>query len=161
MINYVMKNMIKYYEGDPKRIQHFIKVHSFCKFIGECESLSQEMLQILEVSGYVHDIGIKVGEAKYGTCTGKIQEEEGPAVAREMLMDIGFDEALIDRVCFIIANHHSYDNIVGQDYQILVEADFLVNIYESSMPSENIQAVRDNIFKTKTGLEILDTMFFI
>ena len=27
--------MIEYYEGDPKRIQHFIKVHSFAAMIGQ------------------------------------------------------------------------------------------------------------------------------
>ena len=31
--------MITYYEGDPKRIQHFIKVHSFAKMIGTLEKI--------------------------------------------------------------------------------------------------------------------------
>lgn len=39
----------------------------------------------------MHDCGIKPGEAKYGAghCTGKIQEQEGPAVARELLQRLG------------------------------------------------------------------------
>lgn len=40
----------------------------------------------------MHDCGIKPGEAKYGAghCTGKIQEQEGPAVARELLQKVGY-----------------------------------------------------------------------
>ena len=34
-INNVLLEMINYYQGDPKRIQHFLKVHSFAKFIAE------------------------------------------------------------------------------------------------------------------------------
>ena len=45
------------------------------------------------------------------------------------------------------------------DYQILVEADFLVNIHEGKMGKDIIQSVRENIFKTKSGMEILDLMF--
>ena len=48
-------------------------------------------MHILEAAAYVHDIGIKVAEEKYGKCTGKLQEQEGPAVAREMLEKLGFE----------------------------------------------------------------------
>ena len=33
-----------------------------------------------------------------------------------------------ERVAYLIGHHHTYDKIEGMDYQILVEADFLVNI---------------------------------
>lgn len=47
------------------------------------------------------------------------------------------------------------------DYQILVEADFLVNIYEGNMDKDKIISIKNNICRTKTGIEILDTMFDI
>ena len=55
-----------------------------------------------------------------------------------MLCALGYDEAVIDRVLFLIAHHHTYTGIEGEDYQILVEADFLVNLFEdgSSRKSE-------------------------
>ncbi len=34
-----------------------------------------------------------------------------------------------------------------------------VNIYEKEMKREQIESIRKNIFKTKTGLEFLDRMF--
>ena len=44
--------MIQYYRNDPKRIQHFTKVHSYAKLIGEREQLSPEELYILEAAAY-------------------------------------------------------------------------------------------------------------
>lgn len=158
MINTLIEKMIEYYKGDPKRIQHFIKVHSFCKLIGEQENLPQKTQYILEISGIVHDIGIKISEQKYGSSNGKLQEQEGPAVAHEMLSQLGFEKDTIERVCFLIAHHHTYDNIKDIDYQILVESDFLVNVFESN--SSNKQAPL-KIFKTNTGINLYKTMFDI
>ena len=47
--------MIKYYQGDPKRIQHFIKVHSFARLIGTMEKLDAKTLFILEAAALTHD----------------------------------------------------------------------------------------------------------
>ena len=46
-INKVTTAMIDYYQGDPKRIQHFLKVHAYAKLIGEQEGLDKETLEIL------------------------------------------------------------------------------------------------------------------
>ena len=35
---------------------------------------------------------------------------------------------MIRRVEYLVGHHHTYKDIDGLDYQILVEADFLVNI---------------------------------
>ena len=45
------------------------------------------------------------------------------------------------------------------DYQILVEADFLVNIFESGMTHEAAEKVYENIFRTKTGKQLLKDLF--
>ena len=47
------------------------------------------------------------------------------------------------------------------DYQILIEADFLVNLYEDNESADAIRAVRKNIFRIQSGLKILDDMFNI
>lgn len=78
----------------------------------------------------VHDCGIKPGEAKYGRNDGKIQEQEGPQAAEKLLLDAGFVKEDRERICYVVGHHHTYNNINGLDYQILIEADFLVNFYE-------------------------------
>ena len=155
----LIEKMMEYYAGDPKRVQHFLKVYEFAKLIGESEELEPEKLHILRTAAIVHDIGIKISERKYGNSGGKYQEKEGPAVAEPMLRALGYDEAVIDRVLFLIAHHHTYTGIEGEDYQILVEADFLVNLFEDGSSRETAEKVRENIFKTKTGMKYLETLF--
>lgn len=98
MLNTLFWEMIRFYCGDAKRIQHFVKVHAFAKLIGEMEDIEEGTLRILEVAAYVHDIGIKPAEEKYGTCGGKLQEQEEPAVAKEV-------ESESARICLIYNCH--------------------------------------------------------
>lgn len=151
--------MINYYSGDPRRIQHFMKVHSFAKLIGTCEQLDDYTLFLLETAALVHDIGIKLCEETYGSCNGKLQEKEGPPLAKEMLARLGFEENLIERVCYLVGHHHTYSQIDGIDYQILVEADFLVNLYEDNLQGSSCEATLNKIFKTPSGSALCRTMF--
>ncbi|WP_270445060.1 HD domain-containing protein [Anaeroglobus sp. AF13-6AC] len=150
---------ITYDKGDAKRIQHFIKVHSFAELIGRMEGLDPRTLEILRTAAVLHDIGIHAAEEKYGNCSGKYQEIEGPAPAREILSRLTTDEELIDRVCFLIAHHHTYSGVNGSDWQILLEADFIVNAYEDALKADAIRHFRNNIFKTKSGLSLLNKIF--
>ena len=152
-------DMIAYYDGDPKRIQHFTKVHSYARLIGIGEELDDASLFILEAAAYTHDIGIRVAEEKYGRCGGKLQEQEGPIIAQKMLSQLGFENYIVERICFLIGHHHTYDNIDGLDYQILVEADFLVNLYEDDAGNRAIDKAYKRIFKTETGKKIFRLMF--
>lgn len=159
MINKLHLEMINLYQGDAKRIQHFCKVHSYAKLIGEMENIDKEKLFILEAAALTHDIGIHLCEEKYGNCNGKLQEKEGPDIAKSLLSALGFDEAVSDRVQYLIAHHHTYNNIDGIDYQILVEADFLVNIYEDSLSKSAVKSAYNKIFKTEYGKKICKEMF--
>ena len=151
--------MIEYYEGDPKRIQHFIKVHSFAAMIGQKENLDETTPFILEAAAYTHDIGIKPAEEKYGRCDGKLQEQEGPIVAQKMLSEVGIENYMIERICYLIGNHHTYDHVEGMDYQILIEADFLVNMLEDDMSERSIRKAYERIFKTESGKKLCRVMF--
>jgi HD superfamily phosphodiesterase len=158
-IGSVINAMVQYYAGDIRRINHFLKVYAYAKAIGELEQLDATTLEILEVSAVVHDIGIKVSEEKYGSSAGHYQQIEGPVVAKPMLMDLGFNEEFIERVLYLIAHHHTYGNIDGLDYQILVEADFLVNLNEDLSSKKTVETVLEKIFRTKSGIEILNNCF--
>ena len=58
--------MTEFFSGDPKRIQHFIKVHTFARVIGRAEGLDIRAMHCLDVASVVHDIGIKPAEERYG-----------------------------------------------------------------------------------------------
>ncbi|MCI6200551.1 MAG: HD domain-containing protein [Paraprevotella sp.] len=152
--------MIDYNNGDPKRIQHTTKVHAYASMIGKCEGLDEETQFILESAALVHDIGIRASEKKYGHQSGKLQEQEGPAVARELLMRLGgFTDQQIERICWLVGHHHTYHVCEDLDYQILIEADFLVNLYEDNESPNAIRAVGKNIFHTQSGTRMFETMY--
>ena len=151
--------MIELYRGDAKRIQHFCKVHSYAKLIAETEGVDPKTLFILEAAALTHDIGIHICEQKYGNCNGKLQQIEGPAIAKTLLGELGFAEEVSQRVHNLIAHHHTYDSIDGIDYQILVEADFLVNIMEDNLPDKAALSAYQNIFRTACGKKICKEMF--
>lgn len=159
-LNNLYRKMIEFYRGDPARIQHFVKVHSFAKLIGEEEHLEEKTLYILEAAAYVHDIGIRLAEQKYGHENGRLQEQEGPAEAEKMMKSLGFEQDVIERVSYLVGHHHTYTDIDGMDYQILVEADFLVNYFEDGLDQEHIKTSAEKIFKTETGKKIVKEMFF-
>ena len=155
----IINEMIAYYANDPRRINHFLKVYSFSKSIGELEKLDEETQYILEIAAIMHDIGIKISEEKHNSSAGNYQEIEGPPVARKMLEGLDFDEKIIDRVCFLIGHHHTYSKIDNIAYQILVEADFLVNIYEHEIKHDSIVSIKNKYFKTKAGTNFLEKLY--
>ena len=161
MINKLHLAMIELYRGDSKRIQHFCKVHSYAKLIAEAENVNKKCLFTIEAAALTHDIGIHICEEKYGSCNGKLQEKEGPAIAEKLLGELGFDRNISERVQYLIAHHHTYGNINEMDYQILVEADFLVNIMEEGSSKEAAIKAYQNIFKTSCGKKICREMFGI
>ncbi len=152
-------DMLAHDVGDPKRIQHFLKVEAFAALIGRGERVDEHTQFIIEAVGYVHDIGIRIAEEKYGYQNGKLQQELGPDVARTILLQNGFSGEDTNRICWLIAHHHMYDAITDMDHQILIEADFLVNLYEDGLERTVAQKVYDRIFKTETGKSLFYKMF--
>ncbi len=156
----LIEAMTAYDHGDPLRIQHFIKVYGLASVIGTLEGLDEETLFILETAAIVHDIGIHPAEAKYGSSAGNYQEIEGPPEAEKLLREMGgYTDAQIERVKYLVGHHHTYTNIDGIDYQILIEADFLVNLYENQSRYASILTAGNRIFKTETGQKLLKDMF--
>lgn len=151
--------MIAFDHGDAKRIQHFLKVHRFAQMIAAQEIDDEHLRFVTESAAVLHDIGIHPAEEKYGSCEGKLQEKEGPIYARPMLERLGYEAADIDRICYLIGHHHTYSSIDGLDYQILVEADFLVNLFEDGSSIETVRTTEQRIFRTAMGKRLLEEMF--
>ncbi len=156
----LMAAMVEYDKGDAPRIQHFIKVHDFAATIARLENVDDETTFILETAAILHDIGIHASEEKYGNAGGKHQEELGPAEALKLMEAVGgYTEAQMQRVCFLIAHHHTYNEVEGIDWQILLEADFLVNAFEDHLSQESILTFEKRVFRTTSGRCLLHEMF--
>lgn len=159
MINTMLNRMIAYNAGDPARIQHALKVFAFAQNIAQNEQCPEELVFTLSLAAILHDIGIRNSEEKYHSSAGNYQEREGPPVAEKLMEDLTIEKSVKDRILYLIGNHHTYTNIDGIDYQILIEADFLVNIFEDGLHKDSIDSIRKNIFRTPSGITLLDTLY--
>ncbi len=161
MISEVIEKMIVYFEGDARRINHALKVYGFAKTIAGQEEMLQDDRQITELAAVLHDIGIKESERKYGSSEAKYQELEGPPVAAGILETVKAAPGLIQRVSYLIGNHHTYGKIDRLDFQILVEADFIVNAFEDQIEPAAIRKIAEKYFKTVTGRKIIENMYLM
>ncbi len=155
----IIQKMINFSDGNLHDINHFMKVWAFAKTIGELENISSEMQFILELSAIIHDIACPLCREKYGNTNGKYQEIESESLVRKFLTDTDLTQKQIDRIVYLVSHHHTYKNIDGLDYQILIEADYLVNADESHYSKQNIKNTKNVIFKTKSGIELLEKMY--
>ena len=66
---------------------------------------------------------------------------------------------MLERICFLVGHHHTFTNVDGLDYQILLEEDFLVNAGEHENDRKAVSRFREKVFKTRTGLKLLDDIY--
>ena len=157
----VIEKMIKYSEGNLHDIAHFMKVWGFAKILGEMEDLDPAQQELVEITAIVHDIACPLCREKYGSCPGNLQEQEGPDLVRAFLEEFVFSSKFVERVCWLVGHHHTYDSVDGIDYQILLEADFLVNADEGKASPEAIREMYEKVFRTHGGRKLLKSMYNI
>ena len=159
MIDEILKEMIFYSKGNKKDIAHFLKVHEFAMLIGKQEMLDEKTQRILEISAIIHDIACPLCREKYGNTNGKYQEKEGKALAEEFLKPFDLSTQEKERIVYLVSHHHTYQCVDGLDYQILLEADFLVNADEMNASKEAIKNMKEKVFQTHTGLVLLESIY--
>lgn len=148
-------------KGNAKVIQHLMKVHSFARSIAIGERMDTESVITIEAAAYLHNIGVRPAEEKYGKSDGEIQEQEGPIIAQFVLSELGFDNYIIERVCYLIGHHRTFDVIEEEDLQILVESELLVGLYEDDANESELLKSYKTLFVTDTGKKIFKLVFNI
>jgi len=140
--------MKKYFGKDFKRVNHALKVARYAE-----QFLKMEGGNPLVVLGaaYLHDIGIHEAKRKYKSSSGHYQEMEGPAIAKEILERLGVEKEVMNEICDIIGHHHSPRDEETLNFQILHEADWLVNIEEEgfSRDREKVEKLIGKVFRTE------------
>lgn len=155
----IIQKMIGMSNGNLHDINHFMKVYAFSRMIGLREGLPEITQTILEAAAAIHDIACPLCREKYGNTNGNLQEQEGIPLAQNFLSDVKLTDEMKERIIYLVGHHHTYAGVDGMDYQILLEADFLVNADEGKMPLDAIKTARERLFKTKTGIGLLDSMY--
>lgn len=158
-VSNIMVKMIEYSKGNLHDINHLMKVYAYAKTIAECENVTADEQKTVEIAAIVHDIACPLCREKYGNTDGKLQEKESAVLVWDFLDGMGVPQKMADRIVFLVEHHHTPQEIDGIDYQILIEADYLVNADESTYKKENIINVMNCIFKTHTGKKLLQSIY--
>jgi hypothetical protein len=145
--------MEEYFGEDRRRIGHALKVAEFAEKILEHEPGNRELVL---AAAYLHDIGIHEAERKHGSAAGNLQEIEGPPIARNILTSLGYDEDFNDEVCAIIASHHSPGEVETDNFRVIWDADWLVNIPDELNldDTEKLEKSIERVFMTPTGRKL-------
>ena len=126
-----INRMKKYFGEDIPRINHALRVLYYGEKILDMEQVEQPFIRcVVKMACIFHDIGIKESERKYQSAGAQYQELEGPPVARKIMLDILIRPDILERACYLIGHHHTQKAVDGLDFQILWEADYLVNVEE-------------------------------
>ena len=158
-VSEIMVKMIEYSEGNLHDINHFLKVYAYTRTIAECEQVDSGLKETAEIAAILHDIACPLCREKYGNTNGKYQEKEGVILARKFLMDSGVPEEVSERVIYLVGHHHTPQAVDGMDYQILLEADYLVNADEMHFSDENVRNAEEKLFRTVTGKKLLKAIY--
>ncbi len=148
----IIKKMITYFDFNNDHINHAYRVLDYAEEISEIEKGEPD---IVFISAILHDIGIPNCQKKYKSSDGKLQEIEGPPVAREILESLDINEEKIKEVIEIIGCHHSPGQVESINFKILWDADCLVNlpdIYDVKDKSKLTEII-NKTFMTTSGLE--------
>ena len=146
----LIKELEAYFGKDVKRINHAKKVLGFAE-----ELLMKEKADwhIVVPAAILHDVGIKAAEAKYSSSAGNYQEELGPEIAAGILKKLDFKKEDIDEICAIIAHHHSPGKVNTQNFRVLYDSDWLVNLKDELGTNDKakLEATIDKVFLTESG----------
>lgn len=160
-VSEIIVEMVKQSNGNLHDINHFMKVYAYARTIAECEKITPEEQKTVEIAAIIHDIACPLCREKYGNTNGKLQEQEGIILAGEFLKESGLPDKMIERIVFLVGHHHTLTEVDGIDYQILLEADYLVNADEARYDKSNLQNAAKCLFKTETGKKLLRSVYGI
>ena len=152
----MIEKMTAFYRGSTHDAAHFLKVYALAAAIGRLEGLPEEEQAVLEAAAIVHDIACPLCREKYGSAPGHLQELESETLLRPFLGEFSLPGEALERIILLVSRHHTWSPSAGRDHQILLEADFLVNMIEGNASPEAIDAFCEKVFRTPEGKQKLD-----
>ena len=155
----IIIKMAEDYKGSLHDIDHFLKVYAWAKAIGEKEIADVESREVLEVAAILHDIACPRCREKYGHAAGSLQELEGMPMTRELLAPFHLPESFVERVVWLVGHHHTVTGVETPEHRVLLEADYLVNAGEQGQSRAQMEAAEKEFFRTKTGIELLHSVY--
>jgi hypothetical protein len=151
--------MKEHFKKEERFVNHALRVTEFAESITRGEGIEHDFFrQVITLAGIFHDVGIPVALEKHGTSAGPYQELEGEPVARNLLTRLEVRPDILERVCYIVRHHHTHAAVDGLDFQVIWEADALVNIpnwWGRRTSEHTLPEVIELNFRTATGKALI------
>lgn len=153
----LLGELADFFGDDKRRIRHAREVLETAEDLLRGEDADWH---IVIPASILHDVGIKPAEEKYGSSNSRLQEREGPAIARIILLRYGLKADDIEEICQIIANHHSPGKVDTANFRVLYDADCLVNLRDAldERKGHDLTHIIGGTFLTESGRKIAATL---
>lgn len=169
-------NLLKnYFTIDDWYFNHALKVLTFAEQIYKAEQVYKAdhtiyqdekegdetfIYEVIVLTSIFHDIGSFEVEKKYKSVQPQFIMSEAPIIARKIMKQMSIRPDILERVCYILSNYYTRSEIDGLDFQIIWEADLLVDIQEGTLTIKegSVQELGEN-FKTNTGIRLLENWY--
>ena len=147
--------MQQHFGDDQARIDHAFAVLRWAR-----ELLGEEGGDptVVIAAALLHDVGIPEARRKYGSSAGRYQQIEGPPIARRIMQELGLDDPTIEHVVRIIGNHHTGRDIDTVEFNILWDADWLVNLPEEFPDAARRREAAGQAMRTATGRRLAERL---
>jgi hypothetical protein len=86
---------------------------------------------------------------------------EGVPIARSILERLDIEEEDREKICDMIGHHHHPREEETLNFQILYEADWLVNMEEKGLSQDRkeVQAIIEKYFRTEAGRQLAEKLY--
>jgi hypothetical protein len=111
------------------------------------------------MTALLHDIGCPNAKTKYGNTTPVNQEREGKPKALEMLASYPISEEEKLLIADVVGLHHHHKELQKMGYELLVEADLIVNLLEGYYNLGQAAYYFDYLVTSRCGRDLYRNMF--
>ena len=153
--------MLKYYTlKDPSQIVHTLCVREYTRLLARQEGYAAHQVSLLEIAALLHDIGCPQSKEKYGNSLPFNQEREGAVIAAEWLQqEVGLESSEREWVVAVVGSHHQFKRSRELGFQVLFEADMIVNIQEGYYDRSQLWHYYDKMITTLSGQRLYRLLF--
>ena len=154
----VLDYYMKHNDGTSQVI-HTQSVVSYTGLIAVGEKLDQHVVNLLEISAWMHDIGCPSSYALYGNSLPVNQQTEGRIITESWLNDTTeLTQAEKKWLVDVVGSHHEFDSAKQLCFEPLFEADLIVNLIEGYYPMEKAGHLYRTLIRTESGKKLFKTV---
>ena len=149
-----------YHGSGPEEIIHTQAVAQYTRLIAVADRRDPLAIDLLELAGWLHDIGCPVARRLYGNCRPVNQQHEGRLIVNEWLKDENWLSAAEKSwLSEVVGTHHQLKSAKELHFEPLFEADLIVNLTEGYYNRKQAVIYYERLMTTDYGKVLFQQLF--